>query len=87
MRDEAFVREAARARDGETELEPARFYRELRRSSRCPLTLGMLLVGLDVFAELGLLTRGDTPSGVRAAVIPGAPKANLNDSRILASLR
>ncbi len=77
----------APAPEGAAPFSPESLYRALRRSSHAPVTLGMLLVGLDVFSELGLLTCKTVPEGIIASPVPGAPKANLNDSRILAALR
>ena len=68
-------------------VDPVWLYRELRRVSRYPLSLGKLLLSLDVFSELGLLTVEPDGDRLRIALIPGAPKADLNNSAILASLR
>ena len=69
------------------DLDPTVFYREIRRSSRYPLTLGRFRIMLDVFRELGLLTVREEGEKLHVELVPDAPKANLNDSAILAALR
>ena len=68
-------------------LDPAAFYREIRRSTRYPMTLGRLRVILDVFAEGGLLTLRPEGDALRVELVEGAPKADLGASQLLAALR
>ncbi|MEA4823452.1 MAG: single-stranded-DNA-specific exonuclease RecJ [Clostridiaceae bacterium] len=68
-------------------VDPTWLYREIHRSSRYPLSLGKLMMILDVFSELGLLSAEAIDDTLCITLTPDAPKADLNDSVILASLR
>ena len=60
--------------------------RKIVRWSGAPLDLGKLLVCLDIFSDVGLLTIGRLHKHITIRLTPGTGKADLNQSRTMQTL-
>ena len=74
------------AAGGEVKLTPVCLCRKIVRRSGQPLSLGQLLVCLDIFADVGLLERQQQHKYLILRPLPQQDKADLTQSRTMQRL-
>ena len=67
--------------------EPMCLCRKIVRSTETPLSLGLLMTCLDIFADVGLLTTQRLNKYIAIRLLPQTQKADLNSSRTMQYLQ